>query len=98
MNAKKDDNLNDYKQKKINPNLIKGFRNHLGFTQAELAKVLGISVVAYRNKENGITEFSDSEKRVFTGLVRQLFPEESIESIFFSNRYEYEEGWWEYVT
>lgn len=68
----------------MNPNIIKGYRNHLGMTQGELADLLNISITSYRNKENGITNFTDLEKVRFTSLVNDIFPNETIESIFFS--------------
>lgn len=68
----------------MNVNAIKGYRNHLGMTQKQLADHLGMSVTSYRNKENGITSFTDVEKVEFTHLVNNIFPDASIESIFFS--------------
>ena len=41
-------------------NKIIGYRKMLGFTQTDLAKEFGISLQAYRLKENGTTAF---EKR-----------------------------------
>lgn len=69
----------------MNPNIIKGYRNHLGMTQKELADELDISLTSYRNKENGITNFSDKEKVLFTALINDVFPNTSIEDIFFSH-------------
>lgn len=68
----------------MNPNTIKGYRNHLGMTQKKLADYLGISITSYRNKENGITSFTDDEKILFTDLVKTIFPNVTIESIFFT--------------
>jgi len=68
----------------MNSNIVKGYRNHLGKTQKEMADCLDISITSYRNKENGITNFTDKEKVKFTSLVKDMFPNVTIESIFFS--------------
>ncbi|MGK0719115.1 helix-turn-helix transcriptional regulator [Streptococcus uberis] len=65
-------------------NKIKGYRNMLGLTQEELGKKLGISKQSYHNKETGKTSFSDSEKLKFKTLIQPLFPEITLEEIFFS--------------
>lgn len=68
----------------MNPNIIKGYRNHLGMTQKELADHLEISITSYRNKENGVTSFTDKEKVEFTNLVKKQFFDVTIEDIFFT--------------
>lgn len=40
---------------------IKGIRADLGLKQVEMAKILGISPVAYSKKENGIISFKANE-------------------------------------
>ncbi|MCK1166918.1 MULTISPECIES: helix-turn-helix transcriptional regulator [Streptococcus] len=65
-------------------NKIKGYRNMLGLTQEELGKKLGISKQSYYNKETGKTSFSDNEKIMFKTLLQPLFPEITLEEIFFS--------------
>ncbi|CAR40724.1 helix-turn-helix transcriptional regulator [Streptococcus uberis] len=62
---------------------IKGYRTMLGKTQKEMANILNISSQSYYNKENGIVEFRDSEKIVFKNLVKELFPNITLEDIFF---------------
>lgn len=64
-------------------NKIKGYRNMLGLSQEQLGKKLGISKQAYYNKESGKNSFSDSEKLKFKALLLPLFPDISIEDIFF---------------
>ncbi|PCS12340.1 hypothetical protein RU88_GL001421 [Lactococcus raffinolactis] len=56
----------------------------LGFTQTDLAKEFGISLQAYRLKENGTTAFKDSEKVLFKNLLIPIFPSITIDDIFFS--------------
>lgn len=55
----------------------------LGKTQKEMANILNISSQSYHNKENGSVEFRDSEKIVFKNLVKEHFPNITLEDIFF---------------
>ena len=64
-------------------NKIIGYRKMLGFTQTDLAKEFGISLQAYRLKENGTTAFKDSEKVLFKNLLIPIFPSITIDDIFF---------------
>ncbi|EPH96473.1 hypothetical protein D922_00869 [Enterococcus faecalis 06-MB-DW-09] len=65
-------------------NKIAGYRKMMGYTQETMAKEFGISKQAYRLKEVGVTPFNDSEKMVFKELLQKLFPEITIDEIFFS--------------
>ena len=65
-------------------NKIICYRKMLGFTQTDLAKEFGISLQAYRLKENGTTAFKDSEKVLFKNLLIPIFPSITIDDIFFS--------------
>lgn len=64
-------------------NIVKGYRAMLGKTQKEMAEILKISPQSYYNKENGKVEFKDSEKITFKNLVKNYFPEITLEDIFF---------------
>lgn len=64
-------------------NKVKGYRNMLGLSQKEMAKKLNISINAYRNKENGKVEFWDNEKIIIKEMILPLFPEVTLEEIFF---------------
>lgn len=66
-------------------NRIVGYRKMLGLTQADLAKEFGISLQAYRLKENGTTAFKDSEKLHFKKMLLSIFPEITIDDIFLVN-------------
>lgn len=46
----------------MKPLEIKGARTRLGYTQQNLADVLGISVHSYRKKESGACKFTEKEK------------------------------------
>jgi len=62
---------------------IKGYRNMLGLTQAELGKKLGMTKQTYYNKEAGRCSFTDTEKIAFKKLLLPMFPDITIEDIFF---------------
>lgn len=62
---------------------IRGYRNMLGLTQEQMGKKLGMSKQSYHNKEIGKYSFSDSEKVDFKNLLLPIFPNISIEDIFF---------------
>ena len=66
-------------------NKIAGIRVGLGYTQQDMAEIFQISKQAYWNKENGRTAFNDHEKELFIREAKKVFPEISIESIFFGN-------------
>lgn len=65
-------------------NKVAGYRKMLGKTQSEMAKVFSISTQAYWQKENGKIRFSDEEKIIFKELVKSIFPDITIDDIFFS--------------
>ncbi len=64
-------------------NKVKGCRAMLGKTQEEMALELGISVQSYHNKENGHVSFKDSEKMAIKALLLPIFPNITLEDIFF---------------
>lgn len=64
-------------------NKIKGYRNMIGKTQKDMAKMLGISSNAYNKKEKGETPFKDNEKIMFKNMLLPYFPEITIDDIFF---------------
>lgn len=59
---------------------LKALRVKHGFTQADIAKKLDISEVAYRKKENGYTQFTLSEAKRISDIFSK-----PIEEIFFEN-------------
>lgn len=64
-------------------NKVKGYRNMLGLSQKEMANKLNISANAYRSKESGKVDFKDSEKIIIKEMILPLFPEVTLEEIFF---------------
>lgn len=56
----------------------------LGLSQAEIAELFGISSQAYWMKEKGHTPFSDLEKMKFKEMLKNIFPDITIDDIFFS--------------
>lgn len=65
-------------------NKLSGYRHMLGMTQQDMANVFKISLQAYYKKESGKVPFSDDEKKIFKDLLIPIFPEITIDSIFFS--------------
>lgn len=64
-------------------NKVRGYRNMLGLSQKDMADKLSISINAYRNKENGKVEFRDNEKIIIKEMILPLFPQITLEEIFF---------------
>lgn len=64
-------------------NKIKGYRNFLGMNQTQMATALGITLTAYRNKENGKTEWKDSERIMIKELLTPYFPGITIDQLFY---------------
>jgi DNA-binding XRE family transcriptional regulator len=68
----------------IQKNKIRGYRNMLGMTQEKLGEELGITKQSYYAKEVGKNSFSDDEKMKFKKLLLPLFPNITLEDIFFN--------------
>lgn len=45
----------------MNLNKLRGLRVEKGYTQEEIAKLIGISFTSYQRKENGVTQFTADE-------------------------------------
>lgn len=67
-------------------NVLKGYRTMLGYTQNEMAKLLDISRQSYYMKESGKTPFTDSEKVIIKKEIATIFPNITIDEIFFELR------------
>ncbi|MGX7024131.1 helix-turn-helix transcriptional regulator [Vagococcus hydrophili] len=65
-------------------NKIAGYRIMLGMTQDQMAKKFNISKQAYWKKEKRQTQFSDKEKMKFKEILKPLFPNITIDDIFFN--------------
>lgn len=63
---------------------VRGYRSMLKLSQKDMARQLGISQTAYRNKESGKVDFKDREKVEILKILRPFFPEVTIEDIFFN--------------
>lgn len=63
---------------------IVGYRKMLGKTQDDMAKFFCISRQGYYLKEKGEISFSDIEKKKFKELLLPIFPNITIDEIFFS--------------
>lgn len=79
-------------------NNLSHFRKGNGYTQSDIAKFFGISLQAYYRKEKGYTPFTDKEKVIFMNLVKPMFPDVTIDSLFFAeNAKKYKEKTWGYM-
>lgn len=65
-------------------NVIKGYRIMLGYTQQNMADLLDISRQSYYMKENEKTPFTDMEKVIIKREIANLFPNITIDEIFFN--------------
>ena len=65
-------------------NLIAGYRKMLDMTQSDMSKELGISKQSYYRKENKLVPFTDQEKILIKRMLIPLFPNITIDAIFFS--------------
>ena len=65
----------------MKPLEIKGARARLGFTQADMATRMNMSVCSYNAKERGITKFSDKEKVMLVKVLELSWPQAN--DIFF---------------
>ena len=64
-------------------NKIRGYRNMIGETQDDFAKMLGISRQAYIRKEDGRSKFKDGEKKIIRDHFRKQGIKTSIDDLFF---------------
>lgn len=58
----------------------------LGFSQEEMAKCFGISKQSYWLREKGKVEFTDKEKMKFKKMLQPMFPNITIDEIFFDQK------------
>lgn len=62
---------------------VKGYRVMLGKTQQDMANLFGITKQAYSAKERGVSRFSDNEMIAIKNMLLPLFPEITIDQIFY---------------
>lgn len=63
-------------------NKVKGYRTMAGITQEEMAACLGISAVAYRQKENNIRDFTRKEMILFVEKIKKYDNTVTLDAIF----------------
>lgn len=61
---------------------LKGYRTMAGFTQEELAKLLGISRLSFILKENGERRFTGSQEETIFALLKEKLPDLTMEEVF----------------
>ncbi|WP_314394028.1 transcriptional regulator [uncultured Abiotrophia sp.] len=64
-------------------NKVRGYRMMLGMSQHQMGIELGISKQSYYKKEKGISQFKDIEKVRFKEMLKSIFPDITIDDIFF---------------
>ena len=67
----------------MNKGKVRGYRNMLGLTQAQLGERLGMTKQTYHNKEVGKNAFTDEEKRNFKELLLPNSPISLLTIYFF---------------
>lgn len=68
---------------KVKRTKVKGYRVMLGKTQQDMADMFGISKQAYSAKERGVSRFSDEEMITIKNMLLKLFPDITIDRIFY---------------
>ena len=64
------------------PSKARAYRVLANLTQEEMAKELGISVTAYRTKESGDREFTQSEMNAFVKKIKTVDDTVTLDTIF----------------
>lgn len=64
------------------PSKARAYRVLANLTQEEMAKELGISVTAYRMKENNEREFTRSEMNAFVKKIKTVDETVTLDTIF----------------
>lgn len=67
-------------------NIIAGYRRMLDMNQKQMSSYLGISIQAYRNKEQGKTEFKRNEMQAFVTLLKTIVPDATVTDVFFNEK------------
>jgi putative DNA-binding phage protein len=65
-------------------NKIKAYREAIGKSRNQFANLLNVGYVSYSRKENGDVPFKDSEKIILLEYLKEFFPNETIDSLFFN--------------
>ena len=64
-------------------NKVKAFREAIGLTQKDLARILDISVDSYSRKERGVSDFRKNEMIEITAIFKNNGVDENLQDIFF---------------
>lgn len=65
-------------------NKVKAFREAIGLTQKDLARILDISVDSYSRKERGVSDFRKNEMIEITAIFKNNGIDENLQDIFFN--------------
>lgn len=61
---------------------LKGYRTMAGYTQEELADLLGMSRVMYCYCENGQRRFGSQQKEAIFNFLKEKLPDLTMEEVF----------------
>ena len=61
---------------------LKGYRTMAGFTQEDLARLLGISRLSFILKENGERRFTESQEHMIFSYLKEKLPDLKKEDVF----------------
>ena len=64
-------------------NKVKAFREAIGLTQKDLARILDISVDSYSRKERGVSDFRKNEMIEIAAIFKNNGIDENLQDIFF---------------
>ncbi|MCJ1776334.1 helix-turn-helix transcriptional regulator [Mammaliicoccus sciuri] len=64
-------------------NLIKGYRNAVGYSQSKMAKSIGISTNSYADKERGKRSFTVEEAKLYCEVLKSQGVKYTADEIFF---------------
>lgn len=67
----------------MNRQLI-AYRKTLNMSQTDMAKAIGMCLTSYNLKENGKSDFTQSEMRSILNVLKKHNPNVTIDEIFFS--------------
>lgn len=63
---------------------LAAYRKMIDFTQANMAKEIGIGITTYNLKETGKLPFDQFEIERIMGILRKFFPELTADEVFFT--------------
>ncbi|KGK88000.1 transcriptional regulator [Clostridium sp. HMP27] len=66
-------------------NKIKVYRRFFNISQSEMAKIIGIGLTSYNQKEQGKKDFTYTEMATILKYFKEKIPDLTADDIFFTN-------------